>query len=166
MELGVRAPKNNAMDMIFKRIIPGFYGSFPPRLHFGMLIYRPFTSLRMDWTTEETAGHRCAFCSVMPKISRMFLRSVWGNSRQACGRSLYMRHALVSSSRNGQGADFNTQSPSTSRFKCRLEKSATFIPRCFEMRTMSRSLKMGLVVLQQLAQTRQSIRLKAASCPL
>ena len=34
------------------------------------------------------------------------------------------------------------------------------------MRTMSRSLKMGLVVLQQLAQARQSMRVNAASCPV
>ena len=112
----------------------------------------------------ETAGQTCVFSSVMSKIPDICFLFVCGYSAQACGRTSYILHVLSSSAKNGHGLFCKTQSPSSSIFKYCALKAPIFIRKDLDIRSISRCLKMGLVVLQQLAQSRHLTSLKTDSC--
>lgn len=62
------------------------------------------------------------------------------------------------------GDDFNTKSPSSSLRKYSSSNSRVEHLSFLEIRLTSTSRKMGLVVLQQFAHSKQSIRWKVLSC--
>ena len=66
--------------------------------------------------------------------------------------------------KNGQGADFKTIKSSESRYKYCSENLRGLILRCFAILKISFSVKMGLVVLHQWAQSRQFVLANSLSC--
>src|SRR5688500_16649604 len=68
-----------------------------------------------------------------------------------------MEHLLSFRFKNWQGCFTLTQSPVRSFFSHFLRKASSVISKCAEMRFISWLVKVGVMVLQQLAQARQSV---------